>query len=93
MQGATATTPNTATHARMTSINRKRTDDWPAPTIEGFWSQMKRSIDGTHHHVSPKWLHRYAAEHAWRYSRRRSARPLLLMLLDRAAAVPRAKAA
>jgi hypothetical protein len=22
-------------------------------TIEGFWSQMKRSIDGTHHQVSP----------------------------------------
>lgn len=62
-------------------------------TIEGFWSQMKRSIDGTHHHVSPKWLHRYAAEHAWRYSRRRSTRPLMLMLLDRAAAVPRARAA
>jgi transposase len=63
-------------------------------TIEGFWSQMKRSIDGTHHQVSPKWLHLYASEHAWRYSRRKSARALLLTLLDLAAkALPTAQAA
>lgn len=55
-------------------------------TIEGFWSQLKRSIDGTHHHVSSWWLRRYAAEHAWRYSRRRSADPLFLSLLERVTA-------
>src|SRR5436305_2157801 len=31
-------------------------------TIEGFWSQMKRSIDGTYHCVSPKYLQLYANE-------------------------------
>jgi transposase len=40
--------------------------------IEGFWSQMKRSIDGTHHGVSKKHLQKYADEFAFRYNRRRS---------------------
>jgi transposase-like protein len=39
-------------------------------TVEGFFSQLKRSIDGTHHHVSEKHLHRYLAEFDWRYSSR-----------------------
>lgn len=58
-------------------------------TIEGFWSQMKRSIDGTHHQVSPRWLHLYAAEHAWRYSRRRSHQPAFLALAQLAATAVR----
>ena len=62
-------------------------------TIEGFWSQLKRSIDGTHHQVSRRWLHLYAAEHAWRYSHRRSTSPLLLRLLSRAAVAPTERAA
>jgi len=28
-------------------------------SIEGFWSQLKRSLDGTHHAVSPKFLQQY----------------------------------
>ncbi len=39
-------------------------------TIEGFWSQLKRSIDGTYHAVSPKHLQTYLNEFAWRYNRR-----------------------
>ena len=39
-------------------------------TIDGFWSQLKRSIDGTHHHVSPKHLQKYVDEFAFRYSHR-----------------------
>jgi hypothetical protein len=35
---------------------------------EGFFSQLKRSIDGTHHHVSKEHLHRYLAEFDFRYS-------------------------
>jgi transposase-like protein len=65
-----------------------------ANTIEGFWSQLKRSIDGTHHQVSRRWLHLYVAEQAWRYSRRRAVRPMLLSLLDQAAkALPPVRAA
>jgi transposase-like protein len=39
-------------------------------SIEGFWSQLKRSIDGTHHHVSAKHLQKYVNEFAFRYSNR-----------------------
>jgi transposase len=39
-------------------------------TIEGFWSQMKRSIDGTYHCVSPKHLQNYVNEFVFRYSLR-----------------------
>lgn len=36
--------------------------------LENFFSQMKRSINGTHHQVSPEHLHRYVAEFAFRNS-------------------------
>jgi len=79
-------------------INHRRWEyvrgDVHTNTIEGFWSQLKRSIDGTHHQVSRRYLPLYAAEQAWRYSRRRSTRPMLLSLLDQAAkVVPTARAA
>jgi len=35
---------------------------------EGFFSQLKRSIDGTHHHVSREHLHRYLAQMDFMYS-------------------------
>ena len=37
---------------------------------ESFFSQLKRSIDGTHHHVSREHLHRYLAEFDFRYTNR-----------------------
>jgi hypothetical protein len=40
-------------------------------TVEGFFSQLKRSIDGTHHHVSEEHLDRYLAEFDFRYSTRK----------------------
>ena len=38
---------------------------------ENFFSQLKRSIDGTHHHVSREHLPRYLAEFDFRYSSRK----------------------
>jgi transposase-like protein len=35
---------------------------------EGFFSQLKRSIDGTHHHVSVEHLHRYVSEFSFRFT-------------------------
>jgi hypothetical protein len=35
---------------------------------EGFFAQLKRSIDGTHHHVGVGHLHRYVNEFDFRYS-------------------------
>lgn len=37
---------------------------------ENFFSQLKRSLDGTHHHVSKAHLPRYLAEFDFRYSTR-----------------------
>ncbi|HUH98950.1 MAG TPA: IS1595 family transposase [Anaerolineales bacterium] len=39
-------------------------------TVEGFFSQLKRSLSGTYHHVSEKHLDRYLAEFDYRYSTR-----------------------
>lgn len=39
-------------------------------TVEGFYSQLKRSLDGTHHHVSVEHLHRYVGEFDFRYNSR-----------------------
>lgn len=39
-------------------------------TIEGFWSLLKRQIDGIHHSVSPKHLQRYCNEASFRYNHR-----------------------
>lgn len=50
-------------------------------TIEGYWSQLKRSIDGTYHSVSPKYLQRYLDEFSFRYNFRDVAvYPVLLEL-------------
>jgi len=38
---------------------------------ENFFSQLKRSIDGTHHHVSREHLDRYVGEFAFRHSTHR----------------------
>lgn len=39
-------------------------------TAEGYFSQLKRSISGTYHHVSEKHLPRYLAEFDYRYTTR-----------------------
>ncbi len=48
-------------------------------TIEGFWGQLQRSIDGTYHCVSPKYLQAYVNEFVFRYNvRTRAVYPYLL---------------
>ena len=39
-------------------------------TVEGYFSQLKRSLSGTFHHVSEKHLDRYLAEFDYRYNTR-----------------------
>lgn len=41
-------------------------------TAEGYFSQLKRSLSGTYHHVSEKHLDRYLAEFDYRYSTRKA---------------------
>jgi predicted RNA-binding Zn-ribbon protein involved in translation (DUF1610 family) len=45
-------------------------DEWHTNTVEGFWSQLKRTIKGTHIHVSKQHLQKYADEVAFRYMHR-----------------------
>ncbi len=52
-------------------------------TIEGFWSQLKRSVNGTYHAVSPKYLQTYVDEFAYRYNQRKSESPLFLGLVEK----------
>jgi transposase-like protein len=51
-------------------------------TIEGFWSQLKRSVDGTHHAVSPKYLQNYINEFVFRYNYRTE--PIFPILVSKA---------
>lgn len=39
-------------------------------SIEGFWSLLKRGINGAFHHVSKKWLSSYLNEFEFRYNHR-----------------------
>jgi transposase len=45
-------------------------DEWHTNTVEGFWSQLKRTIKGTHIHCEARYLHLYAEEVAFRYMNR-----------------------
>lgn len=49
--------------------------------LEGFWSQLKRSINSTYHFVSPKYLQTYVNEFAYRYNHRNSKIHLFDVLL------------
>ncbi len=53
-------------------------------TIEGFWSQLKRSIHGTYHAVSPKHLQSYVDEFSYRYSKRKLEVPLFFPMIEAA---------
>jgi len=39
-------------------------------SIEGYWSLVKRTINGTHHWVSKKHINKYLAEMSYRFSNR-----------------------
>lgn len=40
--------------------------------LEGFWSHLKKSINGTHIHVSKKHLNKYISEFEYRYNSRQN---------------------
>lgn len=57
-------------------------------TIDGFWSLMKRGINGVYHAVSAKHLHGYLNEYTFRYNHRSKAENQFKKLLLRAALAP-----
>jgi len=52
-------------------------------TIEGFWSLVKRGLDGVFHGVSKKHLQGYLNEYVWRYNQRHEPRDRFQLLLLR----------
>ena len=62
----------TVQHGKKQYVRRGRPEKIHTNTIEGFWSQLKRSVDGTHHNVSGKHLQKYVDEHVYRYNHRNS---------------------
>lgn len=52
-------------------------------TIEGFWSLVKRGIDGTHHAVSAKYLQDYINAYSFRWNHRNDEEPMFLQILSR----------
>ena len=57
-------------------------EDIHTNSIEGFWSQLKRSIDGTYHHVTAEHLQEYADEYSFRYSHRNDEEPMFKTMLN-----------
>ncbi len=52
-------------------------------TIEGFWSLVKRGIDGVYHSVSPQYLQSYINEYSFRYNHRKDETPMFHLMLNR----------
>ena len=59
-------------------------------TIEGFWSLIKRSINGTHIHVSQRHLPKYLGEFEFRWNLRHDPSQMFPLLLRRLATSPKA---
>ena len=51
-------------------------------TLESFWAILKRSIRGTHVHVSPKHLQKYLGEFEYRYNLRKEPHLMFDRLLE-----------
>ena len=60
-------------------------------TVEGFWSLVKRGINGVYHAVSPKYLQTYLNEYGFRYNHRKSETPMFALLLFRVVALASAR--
>lgn len=54
-------------------------------TIEGFWSLIKRGIDGVHHSVSPKYLQDYVNSYSFRWNHKDENKPMFFQILSQLA--------
>lgn len=59
--------------------------DFHTNTIEGFWSQLKRTIKGTHIQVTERHLQKYIDEVAFRYMNRDNQENMFNLILERVA--------
>jgi len=72
-------------HAVNHSANVYVSGDVHTQSIEGFWSQVKRGINGVHHAVSRKYLQSYIDEYVWRFNHRNDGRAMFFTLALRSA--------
>jgi len=64
------------------TLDKYRDGEICTNTIEGFWSQLKRTISGTHIHVSKEYLQNYIDECSFRYNHRKSERPMFEIAIE-----------
>lgn len=62
-------THKTVTHGAEEYVGR---DGQHVNSLEGYWSQLKKSISSTHIHVSGKHLEKYSKEFEYRYNSRKN---------------------
>ena len=90
--GATVSTDELSSYAKIARLGydhgtvNHSADQWVdgihhTNSIEGFWSQIKRSIRGTHIHVSRKHLSKYLGEFEFRYNLRHAPETMFARLL------------
>lgn len=61
-----------ASHETVThSLGEYSRGDVTTNTVEGFFSILKRGVNGTFHSISKKHLHRYVSEFAYKYNTRK----------------------
>lgn len=91
-KGSTISTDQLGVYAKLPTLGYKHgavdhsKEEWvrgPHHTnsLEGFWSQLKRSIRGTHVHVSAKYLANYCREFEFRYNLRHSPQMMFRKLM------------
>jgi transposase len=51
-------------------------------TFEGFWSLLKRGINGVYHSVSEKHLQKYVDKYLFRYNHRKDETPMFITVLN-----------
>jgi transposase-like protein len=92
-KGSTVSTDELKSYAKLSRRGYKHgavnhsTEEWVRDEhhvqgIEGFWSLLKRSIKGTHVHVSRKYLANYLVEFEYRWNERASPERMLPKLLE-----------
>jgi transposase-like protein len=70
-------------HQTVSHIDGEYVSKYGATTnrVEGYWSMLKRGINGTHIHVSPKHLQKYLGEFEYRWNMRQVPHLMLDRLL------------
>ena len=90
--GATISTDELSSYAKIARLGYEHgtvnhsADQWVngihhVNSVEGFWSQIKRSIRGTHVHVSRKHLSKYLGEFEFRWNLRHAPETMFARLL------------